>query len=611
MGAKLHISDTLTLPAEAVTHTFGLLAMRGAGKSNAAVVMAEEMYDAGLHWVAIDPKGDWWGVRSSRDGKGPGLPVPIFGGQRGDLPLEPDAGSYIADLIVDNTLTCVLDLSEFTEGDKIRFLGGVANKDGFAARFYKRKQPTQPPTHVFLEEADDYLPQRFGKDKAKLMHDCSRMVLWGRQRGIGATAISQRSARINKDVLTQTESLIVLRTTGPQDIAAVKEWVKYHGVAEELLASLSSLENGEAWVFSPHWLKKVERIRFRQRRTFDSGSTPLAGGQQHGKPATLADVNIAAVKEKMAASIEKALAEDPKELRKKVAEKEREIAGLRKQLAKGGGEKPADPAERERRERDWLEAEKLGYERGVRETGKAWRPVARAVDAAKRALEVSVPSAGVYTTPSHLVARPPQVNPDPRLPPGRPALPEPVVQTPARAEPVLNKPAARAKALEVLLTGRVPAPAPSNGLGAGERQVLIAIAQYPDGADRELIGILTGYKRSTRDAYIQRLVARGYACALSDGSVVSAAEGVSALGSDFEPLPTGDALREWWMRRLPEGERKVLEAIIRGWTNREQISENTGYKRSTRDAYIQRLALRKLVRPGPGGDVTVSGALFD
>ena len=35
-----------------------MLAVRRAGKSNAAVVIAEEMYDAGLPWVAIDAKGD-------------------------------------------------------------------------------------------------------------------------------------------------------------------------------------------------------------------------------------------------------------------------------------------------------------------------------------------------------------------------------------------------------------------------------------------------------------------------------------------------------------------------------------------------------------------------
>src|SRR5262245_29535708 len=84
--SRLDISPELSLPAQAVTETFGLLAVRGAGKSNAARVMAEEMFAAGLPFVAVDPVGSWYGLRSSRDGKRPGLAVPIFGGKHGDVP---------------------------------------------------------------------------------------------------------------------------------------------------------------------------------------------------------------------------------------------------------------------------------------------------------------------------------------------------------------------------------------------------------------------------------------------------------------------------------------------------------------------------------------------
>src|SRR5579859_5581605 len=98
MTKQLHISPDLALPIQAVTETFGILARKRVGKSNGAVVMAEEMYDAGLPWVAIDPKGDWWGVRLAADGVGPGLAVPIFGGEHGDVPLEAGMGRMMAEL---------------------------------------------------------------------------------------------------------------------------------------------------------------------------------------------------------------------------------------------------------------------------------------------------------------------------------------------------------------------------------------------------------------------------------------------------------------------------------------------------------------------------------
>jgi len=80
MDRTLRIATNYTLPLDAATRRMAILAMSGAGKSNAAVVLAEAMFDAGIPWVAIDPKGDWWGVRSSKSGKGPGLPIPSSAG---------------------------------------------------------------------------------------------------------------------------------------------------------------------------------------------------------------------------------------------------------------------------------------------------------------------------------------------------------------------------------------------------------------------------------------------------------------------------------------------------------------------------------------------------
>jgi DNA helicase HerA-like ATPase len=97
----LEISKDLSLPLEAVTETFAILAKRGKGKTNTAVVMAEEMIAAGLPVVIVDPVGVWWGIRSSADGKGDGLPVVIFGGDHADVPLEETAGELVADVIVD------------------------------------------------------------------------------------------------------------------------------------------------------------------------------------------------------------------------------------------------------------------------------------------------------------------------------------------------------------------------------------------------------------------------------------------------------------------------------------------------------------------------------
>ena len=46
------------------------------------------------------------------------------------------------------------------------------------------------------------------------------IVRRGGQRGIGCTLVTQRSAVLNKNVLTQAQMLVVLRTIAPQDLAA-------------------------------------------------------------------------------------------------------------------------------------------------------------------------------------------------------------------------------------------------------------------------------------------------------------------------------------------------------------------------------------------------------
>lgn len=315
MMRHLQIGADLVLPREAVTETFGYLAARGAGKTNASRVVAEAFFDAGLPFVAVDPVGSWWGLRSDRTGGPSRITIPIFGGKHGDVPLEREAGELVADLVVGRRLSCVLDLSTFeSEAAKKKFLLD------FAKRLYAKNEE---PLHLFLEEADDYIPQRPMREEAHLLRAWENIVRRGRARGLGMTMITQRSASLNKNVLTQVQTLVTMRTTGPQDRAAIEAWLKYNDQSPKILAELPKLANGEAWVWSPNFLKVTKKIRFPLSRTFDSGATPTGTKRA---AATLADVDLHAIEKSMAATVEKARAEDPKLLRKRIAELERELA---------------------------------------------------------------------------------------------------------------------------------------------------------------------------------------------------------------------------------------------------------------------------------------------
>lgn len=195
----LRIAPDLALPIEAVTETFAILAKRGKGKTNTAVVMAEEMIGAGLPVIMIDPVGVWWGIRSSADGKGDGLPVVIFGGDHADVPLEETAGELIADVLVDRRQSAVIDLSTFSKAASRRFMAN------FIERLYHRNREA---LHVIIDEADAFAPQRSAPEGARLLGAMEDLVRRGRARGIGCTLITQRPAVLHKDVLTQAEVLV-------------------------------------------------------------------------------------------------------------------------------------------------------------------------------------------------------------------------------------------------------------------------------------------------------------------------------------------------------------------------------------------------------------------
>lgn len=188
LGKAIDSGRAFSVPVSMATQTIGVLGQRGSGKSNTEVVLAEDFYDAGIPWVAVDPKGDWYGIRSSADGEGPGLPIPILGGLHGDVPITAAEGAQWAELIFAENLTCVLDVSDFSKNERGRFLVD------FLDRLYRLHRGAPEVRHVFFEEAHEYIPQQVGREDGRLKEAAARIVLQGRAFGLGSSVCSQRSA---------------------------------------------------------------------------------------------------------------------------------------------------------------------------------------------------------------------------------------------------------------------------------------------------------------------------------------------------------------------------------------------------------------------------------
>ncbi len=150
-------------------------------------------------------------------------------------------------------------------------------------------------------------------------------------------------------------------------------------------------------------------------------------------------------------------------------------------------------------------------------------------------------------------------------------------------------------------------------LPKGEHRILTAVAQYPDGVTHEQIAVLTGYKTTSRRTYLQRLAEKGLIERTTVG-VKATPSGVTALGSDFEPLPMGDELREYWRDKLPLGESRILDVLITAYpaaVEHGELEEQTGYKTTSRRTYLQRLRARQLVTTDGSGGAQASEVLFD
>lgn len=550
---QLWLADDLAMPLSAATETFAILAKRGRGKSHTAAVLAEEMLGCGIPVVLIDPTGVHWGLRSSADGRKAGLPVVIVGGDHADVPLEETAGEVLAELVVEQRVPMVLDLSDLRKNASRRLV------TDFLETLYRRNRR---PLHLVVDEADLFAPQRAFQGVERLLGSMEDVVRRGRVRGLGVSLISQRPAAVSKSVLGQVETLILLGMTGRQDVVAVDEWIRLHAddaEARTVKESLPSLPVGEAWVWSPHWLGLLQRVRVRPRWTFDSSSTPETGKEQIA-PRQWAKVDLAALEARIAATVERVADSDPAKLRAQVFRLTQQVAQLQRQLA----ERPVAVPEIREIEvpvpvvdpdavhllTEQLAAATQTLTDVAAELSRAERLVesARTQRDSTAALQRSAAAPTFETIQSAKHATPPRASSSDRVPDLRASQ----------------------------LGG-------TENLPKAERLILTALAQYhPATRTRRQVALITEYA-STGGGFnnaLSHLRSQGLITGTKDALAITAA-GLDTIGNDYAPLPTGQALLERWASRLGKAPRLIMEALATAWPDtmtKDEVAAVTGYE---------------------------------
>ncbi len=554
---KLEISKDLSLPIEAVTQTFAVLAKRGSGKTYTGCVMVEGMLGAGQQVVITDPIGVWWGLRSSADGKSPGFPIVVFGGEHGDVPLEEHAGEIVAQSIVENGFSAVLDLSLFRKAAQVRFM------TAFAETLYRLNRK---PLHLVVDEADEFAPQRPMHGTERLLGAFEDIVRRGRARGLGVTLITQRAAVLNKNVLTQIEVLIVLRTISPQDRAAIEAWTEIHGTKkqlEQLSETMASLPIGTAWFWSPGWLDIFQKIVVRKKITFDSSATPKVG-EVITKPKALAEVNLEQLGAQIKATAESAKANDPAELRRKIASLKKELEqNPRVKIEKSEVPVLVDTElghikaviQEFRSQGEMLCKLEKSFSKSVEEIRKHRNAIEPTLDQIGRELERFAERTG--RNKNHWTIS---------VPPQR-AMAKTVVHT-ANIAPAVRRTAPPINGAE-------------SDLGKCERSLLSVLAKFPEGCTRQKLILLAGYawSGSTQNA-LGKLRSLGLIEGQNIGLLKITEQGTASV--KFEPLPEGEELKNYWLNYPYFGkcERTLLRCLTESpnGMSREDLLAVSGYE---------------------------------
>lgn len=111
--------------------------------------------------------------------------------------------------------------------------------------FEARKKQLIPPFFCVIEEAHNFCPERsFG---AAVTSDILRTIASeGRKFGMGICVVSQRPARVDKSVLSQVSTQLILKVTNPNDLKAISNSVE--GLTSDSENEIQNLAIGQALV---------------------------------------------------------------------------------------------------------------------------------------------------------------------------------------------------------------------------------------------------------------------------------------------------------------------------------------------------------------------------
>ena len=133
--------------------------------------------------------------------------------------------------------------------------------------FEARKLNQVPPCMLVVEEAHHFCPER-GFTQARSSDVLRTIASEGRKFGLGLCVVSQRPAKVDKNVLSQANTQVILKVTNPNDLKAIIASVE--GLSRDDEDSIQQLPVGTALVSHPAIALPVQ-VEIRPRETRHGG----------------------------------------------------------------------------------------------------------------------------------------------------------------------------------------------------------------------------------------------------------------------------------------------------------------------------------------------------
>lgn len=528
-----------------------MLGKTGAGKSSALRHIVEHLLGQKKRVVIIDPKGDWWGLKTAADGKGPGFPVIMFGdfkeSRAADVPITKESGKHIAELVAAGNRPCVIGFRGWSTHHMQIFW--LAFAEALFAKNAGELFIVGDEFHNFAPKGKVLSPQA-----GESLHWSNRLLSEGRGLGLVCLLASQRPQKVHNDTLTSCETLVAMRVIHKADRDAVKDWIDGAGDAElgkQVLNSLAGMPRGQAYIWSPEIEFGPKLVTFPMFTTFDSFAPPQLQKKVSSKG--WSGVDLDDVKKKLATVIEEAKANDPAELKKQIQELQKKLKA-----------QPAIDPDAQRIINE-LRAQVNIFEQAAKEHEAA---VQRAVAAATAGMKAQLAqcekvSREIVKLLGTLNFELPAIDQAKLVANSRKPIP-------ARVTEQVTKAIAR----HVTGTGTAE-------LSRMERALLTAIAQHPEGLSKGQVLLHAHYRQSgdTSSAFAKFAANQWIE---GQGKLTLTAAGSEALGP-FEPLPTGEDLREKILTDCNTMHRALLNVIFDAHPNalrKGEVLEQAGYKQS-------------------------------